>query len=108
MKNILQSENQDTVCPYCHKRLNSEKGKIVHISKKHGLYKDEYIKVEEIDKDHVQLTIKMRRTLYDVMMQTVESAKIDFYKYILEVLPEGELYEHEESEKQICQIHYVA
>lgn len=57
----------------------------------------------ELDKDHIQINIKIRKSLYDDLMARVKKAKTDLANFLLEAFTFGDFLFDEEVKACIAQ-----
>ncbi|MEM1820963.1 MAG: C2H2-type zinc finger protein [Thermofilaceae archaeon] len=89
-------------CKYCGRAFSTQRGLKVHLARAHSLYSDEDVEVVEVDEGHVQLTVKMRKTLYQDLMRNVERAGVDLCSYLLSALIMGDFLFDKEVQRYIA------
>jgi len=97
-KSLLEflEDSGRNICKYCGKEFRTEKGLKMHYTKVHFFHYDEDVKVLEVDEDHVQLNIKMRKTLFQDLMKTVKRSGVDLCNFLSEAFIFGDfLFDHE-------------
>lgn len=90
-KSLLDFINRKYRCKYCNKEFLTEKGLKVHITKAHFFYHDENVEVIEVDDNHIQLNVKMRKSLFNDLMRTVERSGTDLHHFLAEAFMVGDI-----------------
>jgi len=60
-KSLLDYLPKEYECKYCNRKFATEKGLKIHCAKAHFFYHDENVEMVEVDSNHVQLNVKMRK-----------------------------------------------
>lgn len=90
-KSLLDFIVKKYECKYCDRKFSTEKGLKIHTTRAHFFYHDENVEVVEVDSDHIQLNVKMRKTLFQDLMKTVERSGVDLCRFLSESFLMGDL-----------------
>jgi len=90
-------------CKYCNRKFATERGLKIHCAKAHFFYHDENVEVVEVDSNHVQLNVKMRKTLFQSFLKTVENSGVDLCRFLSEAFLIGDVLFDKEVQKYAAQ-----
>lgn len=102
-KSLLEFLPKGYECKYCNRRFETERGLKIHCARAHFFYHDESVEVVEVDEGHVQLNVKMRKTLFHDLMKTVERSGVDLCRFLLEAFIKGDFLFDREVQKYAAQ-----
>lgn len=102
-KSLLDFLPKGYECKYCNRKFATERGLKIHCAKAHFFYHDENVEVIEVDDGHVQLNVKMRKTLFHDLMKTVERSGVDLCRFLSEAFLIGDVLFDKEVQKYATQ-----
>ena len=102
-KSLLDFISEEYTCKYCNRKFASERGLKIHCAKAHFFYHDENVEVVEVDNNHIQLNVKMRKTLFQDLMKTVERSGVDLCRLLSETFIMGDILFDKEVRKYAAQ-----
>jgi len=102
-KSLLDFISEEYTCKYCNRKFASERGLKIHCAKAHFFYHDENVEVVEVDNNHIQLNVKMRKTLFQDLMKTVERSGVDLCRLLSEAFIMGDILFDKEVRKYAAQ-----
>jgi len=92
----------DVKCKYCGRVFSTQRGLKIHLARAHSFYSDEDVQVVEVDEGHVQLIVKMRKTLYQDLMKHVKRAGVDLCNYLFNAFIMGDFLFDKEVQRYIA------
>jgi len=98
-KSLLVYLPKEYECKYCNRKFATEKGLKIHCAKAHFFYHDENVEVVEVDSNHVQLNVKMRKTLFQTLLKTIENARVDLCRFLSQAFLMGDVLFDKEVQK---------
>jgi len=90
-KSLLDFAAEDYTCKYCNRKFATERGLKIHSAKAHFFYHDENVEVVKVDSNHIQLNVKMRKSLFQDLMKTVERSGADLCRLLSEAFIMGDI-----------------
>lgn len=102
-KSLLDFVDEKHKCKYCDRKFATEKGLKIHSTKAHFFYHDENVEVVEVDANHIQLNVKIRKTLFQDLMKTVERSGADLCRLLSEAFIMGDILFDKEVRKYAAQ-----
>ena len=90
-RSLLEFVSEGYGCKYCKRRFATERGLKIHRAKAHFFYKDEEVQVVDVDGSHIQLNVKMKKSLFQDLMRTVERSGVDLCRFLSEAFLRGDI-----------------